>query len=171
MINENIIKFIKICEELGLKEKIEDLNRDFKLRLKFQKIFYFLVKLGFPIKLQYNFYKYGPYSPDLAEIYYESMELSKENHKQYINKIEFTKEEKEKIETLKKISNAWGNDIEKLEYYSSVLYIYDDMYFKDWSKELVQDKILELKPELFNKFNFENVLKELKKFNLIHNHD
>ena len=170
MINENIIRFIKICEEFGLKENIKNLDKDFKLRLKFQKLFYFSFKLGFPIKLKYKFYRYGLYSFDLAEIYYESVEISKKDFRQYINKIQFTKDEKEKIEVLKEISDAWSDDIEKLEYYSSVLYIYDDMYFKDWSKEKVKNKVLELKPDLFNKFNSDDVLDQLKGFGLIQKH-
>ena len=170
MINENIIKFIKICEELNLKVKIKDVDKDFNLRLVFQKNFYFLIKLGFPFKIRYNYYKYGPYSPGLAEIYYKSMEISKEDLNHY-TEIEFTDNEKQKIEVCKEILNQLGDDHEKLEYFASVLYIYDDMYFKNWSKDSVQNEISRLKPKLFEKFGFEEVLEELKHFNLIKNNN
>lgn len=170
MINENVIKFIKICEYLSLKDKIKDLDKDFELRLVFQKIFYFLVKLGFPFKIRYSFYKYGPYSPGLADLYYKSMEISKEDLNHY-TEIEFTDNEKQKIEVCKEILSRWGSDFEKFEYYASVLYVYDDMYFNNWNKISVRHKISIFKPKLFDKFGFEEVLEQLKHFNLIKNHN
>ncbi|MHA1335917.1 MAG: hypothetical protein ACTSPW_09200 [Promethearchaeota archaeon] len=71
----------------------------------------------------------------------------------------------------KEIINQWGNNPEKLEYNASVLFVYDDMYFSNWNENSVKEKIADLKPELFKKFEFKEVLRELKQFNLINNHN
>ncbi|MHA1253193.1 MAG: hypothetical protein ACTSRP_24650, partial [Candidatus Helarchaeota archaeon] len=147
-----------------------NLNDNFNTRLLIQKAFYFLTKLGFPFRIKFNFYKYGPYSPELAELYYRSTELAKNSVDNYF-KIEFTKEEMQKLKGCKEIINQWGNNPEKLEYYASVLFVYDDMYFSNWNENLVKEKIAALKPELFKKFEFKEVLRELKQFNLINNHN
>jgi len=60
MMNIKIFKFLKICEELNLKDKFINLNDNFNTRLLIQKAFYFLTKLGFPFRIKFNFYKYGP---------------------------------------------------------------------------------------------------------------
>lgn len=168
MLNENVIKFIKICEELDIKDKINDLENNFEQRLLVQKIFYFLQKLGFSPKIKYNFYKYGPYSPDLTDIYYRSLELSKKDLKPYTD-IQFTGNEKKILEKIKEILNKWGADLKKLEYYSSVLFVYEDMYFKDWNQERIKSKISILKPKHYDQFGFSNVIKELKDLGLIKN--
>jgi len=154
----NIIKFKKICDFLGIETEAKE---DFTKRLVLQKLFYFIQKLGIDLDIKYNFYKYGPYSPDLTDIYYSVMNLTKQEFN-YFPDITFTKQERIIIDKLNNIYKKWGNDIDKLEFYASVLYIYKDMYIKNTDKEGVKKVVNKLKPKLFSKFNFEEVLEELK---------
>ncbi|MBY8981766.1 MAG: hypothetical protein KGD57_02380 [Candidatus Lokiarchaeota archaeon] len=155
---KNIIKFKKICDLLNIETNAKE---DFYQRLILQKLFYFLQKLGLDLEIKYNFYKYGPYSPDLTDIYYTIMELSEQDFN-YFPEIKLTDEEMKIINKLNNIYIKWGNNIDKLEFYASVLYIYTDMYVKNQNKECIKKIVNNFKPKLYIKFNFEEVLEELK---------
>jgi len=166
MVKKNIMKFIQVLNKLGLSDYNDRLELDFDKRLLIQKVFYFLVKLGFDFKLKYNFYRYGPYSPELADIYFESSEfISMKIHEDSEN--HFSNNDKIALNTVKALLDKWGESTQIWEYYSSLLFIYEDMYFKKWNIESVKAKIAREKYELFDRFKFEPVLLELKELDLI----
>ncbi len=169
MVKKDIIKFIQVQIELGLSDSNNRLELDFDKRLLIQKVFYFLIKLGFDFKLKYNFYKYGPYSPELADIYFESSEFkSMKIHE--TSEYHFSNNDKTALNLLKSLMDKWGENTQIWEYYSSLLYIHEDMYFRKWNIESVKAKIAREKYELFDRFKFESVLQELKELGLITKH-
>jgi len=120
MVSKNLAKFIQVYEVLGLNKKIKESDKDFDKRLIIQKSFYFLIKLGFNINLKYNFFKYGPYSPSLADLYYKSLEIYGEEISHF-PKIEFNNTEIKILKILRNILEKWDYNPKKLEYYSSLL--------------------------------------------------
>jgi len=155
---KTIIKFKQICDYLNIDLKIGG----FEKRLVLQKIFYLLKKKGLDIDTKFNFYKYGPYSPDLTDIYYSLLDVS-EDIFQSLPNIELRKEEREILNRMQEIYSKWGKDLKKFEFYASVLYIYKDMYIKDKNNERIKEVVKKLKPDLFKKYNFEEILDELVK--------
>jgi uncharacterized protein YwgA len=53
-------------ETLGWRFDVEE----FEDRLTMQKLVYFAQECGLDLSYEYNMYRYGPYSPELAEDYY-----------------------------------------------------------------------------------------------------
>jgi len=159
---DKIIKFKKICDILEIETKG---TYDFERRLMIQKMFYFLQKLGLDLGIKYNFHTYGPYSADISDIY----ATLNQNHKSVdcLPDIEFSNEEIEIIKKLKEILLNWGKDLKELEFYSSVLYIYQDMYIKNQNRKRLIQAVRKFKPNLFNKFNIEKILDDLKKQGLL----
>ncbi|MBN1215256.1 MAG: hypothetical protein JXA99_07400 [Candidatus Lokiarchaeota archaeon] len=155
---DNIIKFKKICDLLNINTNAKE---DFSKRLVLQKLFYLLQKLGLNLEIKYNFYKYGPYSSDLTDIYYTIMNLSQKDFN-YFPEVSFSEEELNIIHKLNTIYQEWGNNIDKLEFYTSVLYIYTDMYLKNQNKDCIKKIVNKYKPRLFIKYNFDEVLEDLK---------
>ncbi len=166
MVKDTIIKFIKIQNELGILDLFAGLDQDFDKRRLIQKMFYFLIKLGFNLKLKYNFYKYGPYSPNLADIYYESFEIAKAQI-DVISDYNFSNQDRIALENLKGLFRKWGNNIKKWEYFSSLLYIHEDMYFQNWNIQNVISTITRKKPFLFDIYKLDNPLQELKNLGLL----
>jgi len=160
---QRIVKFKKICDILEIETKGSD---DFERRLVIQKMFYFLQKLGLDLEIKYNFYKFGPYSPDLTDIYYSIINLNQQNL-DYFPDIEFSNKEKEILNKLKKIFQNWGKDIKELEFYASVLYIYEDMYIRNQNQQKLIQVIKKLKPDLFKAFNVEKTIEDLKEQGLL----
>lgn len=160
---QKIIKFKKICDFLEIETKGSD---DFERRLIIQKLFYFLQKLGLDLEIKYNFYKYGPYSPDLTDMYYSVLNLNQQNLDHFPD-IEFSTKEKEIIDKLKNIFQYWGKNIRELEFYASVLYICEDMYIKNQNKQKLFQVIKKFKPELFKRFNIDKTIEDLKKQGLL----
>ena len=154
---DSIIKFKGICDKLSLDIKSKD---DFDKRFLIQKIFYFLKVLGIDFDFKYNFFKYGPYSEYLTDHYYSILEIP-EGELEKLPKITINEKEEELLKKAKNILNKWGNDFEKLEFYSSVLYVLKDMYIKDRNPEKVEKVLEQLKPDLFKKFVYKKVVKEL----------
>lgn len=169
MVKKNIMKFIQVLNKLGLSDFNDRLELDFDKRLLIQKVFYFLIKFGFDFKLKYNFYKYGPYSSELADIYYESSEFI--NMKLHENsEYHFSNNDKIALNRVKSLLDKWGKNTQIWEYSSSILFIYEDMYFRKWNIESVKAKIAREKYELFDRFEFKSVLQELKELDLITKH-
>ena len=79
----------------------------------------------------------------------------------------FNDNDKIAVGKVKDLSNKWGFDYGKWEYYSSLLYIHEDMYFRNWDVENVKFKIAKLKPIFFDRFKFDNPLLELKELGLL----
>jgi uncharacterized protein YwgA len=156
---QTIIKFKQICDHLNIDLKIEE---DFKKRLIIQKLFYFLTKMGLDLNIKFNFYKYGPYSPDLTDIYYSLIDIPQEIYKTLPN-IELKENEREILQQMKALYSNWSIDLKRFEFLASVLYIYKDMYIKDKSREKIEAVVKKLKPKLFKKYNLEETLDELKK--------
>ncbi|MEJ2248405.1 MAG: hypothetical protein P8Y70_03615 [Candidatus Lokiarchaeota archaeon] len=156
---KTIIKFKQICDHLSIDLKIQE---DFEKRLIIQKVFYFLNKMGLELNTKFNFYKYGPYSPDLTDIYYSLAEIPEETY-QTLPEIELKEEELEILQRVKNLYVNWGKDLKKFEFLASVLYIYKDMYIKNKDNEKIKNVIMKLKPDLFTKYNFEEILEELRK--------
>lgn len=155
---QKIVKFKKICDILEIETKGSD---DFERRLIIQKMFYFLQKLGLDLDIKYNFYKYGPYSPDLTDMYYSVLNLNRQKL-EYFPDIDFSQKENEILIKLKKIFQLWGGNIKELEFYASVLYIYEDMYIKDQNKQKLIQVVRKFKPDLFRAFDIEKALRDLK---------
>ncbi|MCP6718601.1 MAG: hypothetical protein KJI71_00030 [Patescibacteria group bacterium] len=169
MVKKTIFKFIQVQNKLGLSDLNDRLELDFDKRLLIQKVFYFLIKLGFDFKLKYNFYKYGPYSRELADIYFESSEfISMKIHEN--SEYHFSSNDEFALTKLKSLLEKWGENTQIWEYYSSLLFIHEDMYFRIWNIENVKAKIAREKHELFDRFKFDSVLQELKELGLITKH-
>ncbi len=166
MVKEDIIKFIRILNELGLNQELKKLDKDFNQRFLIQKIFYFLEKYGLNLKLKFNFYKYGPYSPYLADLYYKASKISEEKIEE-LSRYKFNEKEQEILKKGKNLLDKWGIDQKKFEFYSSFLYLYEDIYFKNWSMDKIRLKLSIYKPKLFDSFKFNEVLNDLKSVGLI----
>jgi len=169
MVKTRIIKFLQIQEELGLLDIINGIENDFEKRLLVQKIFYILTKFDFYINVKFNFYKYGPYSPDLADFYFDSLEINIERNETLYN-YQFNEREKEILQKVKNVLDAWGTDVKRWEYYSSLLYIHEDMYFSKWNIDSVEAKLARDKPKLYDIYKFKTALQDLKKLGLIKKH-
>lgn len=155
---DQIIKFKKICEMLGITLKEKD---NFNKRFLIQKTFYFGIKLGIDLDLKFEFYKYGPYSSYLTDIYYSVLEIP-EDALEGLSNIHITSEEIKIIEILKRILNKWKSNLKKLEYYASLLYVFEDMYIKNQNLERVQETIKKLKPALYKNMDFKHAIRELQ---------
>ncbi len=98
---------------IGYKKIADITNREFKIetiddRIRFQKIVYLLKFFNYkPAKeFDFNMYLHGPYSPDLAKLYYEN------------NEIDFSKAPKAKDipkKVIEFIKEADDNGVEFLE--------------------------------------------------------
>ena len=69
---EMLVSFIRFLGERGLlgAEKVTAEGLDFGARLRIQKYTYLAGKLGLKHGYSYSLYRYGPYSPSLADDYY-----------------------------------------------------------------------------------------------------
>ncbi|MHA2007415.1 MAG: hypothetical protein ACXABO_06720 [Promethearchaeota archaeon] len=121
---------------------------------------------GLPVDFSFNWYKHGPYSPKLADIYYQVKNFKK----QQISITESLSEKEVQIieEARPLIEKLKGNN-EKLEFYASILFIIKDMIFfnSEKSDSTIEQKIKELKPEIYSHTSYLNSLNDLNSFNLI----
>ncbi len=159
-IKDKIIRFILICRNLGINPSIST----FSDRKRNQKIFYILKKFGLTYDIWHNWYKHGPYSPQLADIYYQV-----ENFEKLGEKIESTLSIQDRLvlERAKPFLKLIM-DSNKLEYYASILFIRKDMIFFNSKKDedTIEKKVAELKPNLFSTQSYKESLNILKNYKL-----
>ena len=161
---QKIHKFKAVCKELEIEPSIESLQD----RIRLQKVFYICKKFGTRLGNKYNWYLHGPYSSSLAKIYY-NLDLNKrfKEFKHTFENIEevLTMEEKKALRKAKTFVESIKDDVEKLEYYADMIFIKNDMFFlKEKNREIIEEKLKELKPKLYEKYDFNNAYTEISKF-------
>jgi len=162
LILDQVSRFIHICNSLGLDYSISS----FYQRKRIQKIFYILKQFGLKFDISFNWYKHGPYSPQLSDIYYQAQDFKKS----YINSnFELLERDIQTIEKARPFIEKLKNYNKKLEYYASILFIIKDMIFFDSEKNdsSIEKKIRELKPTLYSHDSYLDTLNDFKTFNLI----
>jgi len=155
---DQVSRFIHICNDLGLDYSISYLYQ----RKRVQKIFYILRQFGLKFDVSFNWYKHGPYSPELSDIYYQAQDFKTSNFELLERDFQTIEKARPFIEKLK-----YHN--KKLEYYASILFVIKDMIFFDSEKNdsSIEKKIRELKPTLYSHDSYLNALNDFKAFNLI----
>ncbi len=163
-IKKDIERFIQICEYLGIKSNISTITD----RIKIQKIFYILKKFGLKFQSRFNWYKYGPYSSYLADIYYQIDSFLNSGEKS-----DYTLDDRDKeiLERANELLTPLIRDRELLEYYASLLFVKNDMLFfkSEKNEKTYQLTMKKLKPELYDKFGYKKPIKVLKEHKLIIN--
>jgi len=157
-----VSKFIHICKSLGQNYSISY----FYQRKKIQKIFYILKQFGLEYDVIFNWYKHGPYSSQLADIYYQTKDFKES----YLNSnFDLIEKEIQTIEKTRDFVEKLENNNRKLEYYASILFVIKDMIFFDSEKNesSIEQKIKELKPTLYSHDSYLNALNDFRAFNLI----
>jgi len=162
-IKRDLVKFMYFCRYLGIIPSIASISD----RIILQKIFYFLKKFGIPLPYTFNFYKYGPHSSYLTDVYNQL-----DNYSEFIRDNNYTikNNEQDYLKLAKEFLEPIKNNADKLEYYASVLFVYSDMFFFESLEDIGparENKIKDLKFELFERFGLEEPLLVLRNFNLI----
>ena len=156
-----VLKFF--CRYLGVTPSISSITD----RIILQKIFYFLKKFDLQLPYNFNFYKHGPYSSYLTNVYYQL-----DNYSEIVRDDSYiiSEVERKKLDLAKDFIDPFKNDAIKLEYYASVLYIFTDIFFFKSAEGIDTariNKIRELKPELFEIYGLDDSISRLRAFNLI----
>ena len=105
-------------------------------------------KSGVHLDAEFNFYKYGPYSPNLTNLYYTVLDLNEKELKK-LPDVELTNIEKEILKKFKRNLNKWVSSAKNLEFYSSLLFMSRDMYIQNKNKEKIKTLLKNYKPGLF----------------------
>jgi len=150
-INEQYIYAIfKIISQTE-KKFFEKLYKNLDIRIKLQKIIYIIQEiLNYDLGLKFNLYIYGPYSPELAKLYY------RDNLSQIIQKTDIPRNIK-KIE--KTIIELYKLDRRFLE----ILTTYHDLYIYLNDEEKARLGVQEIK--FVNKKDLDKVILYYKKIN------
>lgn len=161
-LREDMIRFFYFCRYLKINPSISSVYN----RIRLQKIFYILKKFDLDLNFKFNWYAHGPYSPDLADVYYYA--------KDYLNSIEenqsyFNYSEKLKLNNAKKFLESIKNNSKLLEYYASLVFVHNDMIFRkdERNQETYENRIKKSKPGLYYKFNYKDHISNLKHHGLI----
>ncbi len=155
---EEIHKFILICNKLSINSYLST----FSDRKRLQKIFYILKQFGLNFRVKYNWYKHGPYSPKLANIYYQVNKI--QNQSEIIKNKSLNKSDLIIIEKANPFINDMKNSTNQLEYYASILFIKNDMIFTELEKndKNIEAKTMQLKPNLFSPETYKEAIIKLK---------
>jgi uncharacterized protein YwgA len=158
---KDLNKFVSICQDLGIDPDISN----FSDRLKLQKIIYILIKRGLSLDYNFSWYKHGPYSPDLTDVYYMYQNSDFDNKP----KKTLSSEDIEVLKSSKKFINSIKDDPDRLEFIASLIFISNDMIFYKTpkNKETIKKKLKELKYHLFQKYDFQENFESLKQIGLI----
>jgi len=162
-IKRNLVGLKFFCRYLGITPSLSSITD----RILLQKIFYFLKKFDLELPYNFNFYKHGPYSPYLTDIYYQL-----DNYSEIVRDDSYTisEAERKKLDLAKDFLDPFKNDVDKLEYYASLLYIFTDMFFFESAERIDsarRNKIRTLKPQLIEKYGIDEPISRLRNFNLI----
>ncbi len=161
-IKKDLNKLKQFCLHLNIQPSTDTFDN----RIKLQKVIYLLKQFGLNLPYRFSFYKHGPYSPYLADIYYQI-----ENYDDIVREDSFQIENSdiEKLNRAKKFLEPLVNDSEKLEFYASIAFIFNDMVFvyQEKSESVCIEKIKILKLELVEKYNLEKAISYLKSYDLI----
>jgi len=167
---EKKLKLISILKLMGIKsiseikgseDPTED-HKSFELRLRIQKIMFFLNRnnLDGDLNYSYSIYLRGPYSPDLAKDYFT---ITEDEFNEAKNLFDNESLLKRTIEFLNKKDLLW------LEVASTLRYLIDGGYEKD---EAI-DRVMELKDYILKENNkdynyVKGVLEEMEENNELH---
>lgn len=160
-IKDQIARYILICNYL----KINPTHSNFSDRKRIQKIFYILKIFNLDLDYKYNWYKYGPYSPKLTDVYYQANKFLSSGE---LNKYILNEKDKKVLDYAVSFLEPIINNVEILEYYASILYIRKDMIFFDIEKNenTIEKEIAQLKPLLFKKKSYEEAIEKFKEYNI-----
>jgi uncharacterized protein YwgA len=140
---EILSSFVKFLSEAGFRFDLED----FDSRLKLQKYVFLARKFGLDLGYKFSMYIRGPYSPDLAQDYYNLPERGAD--------IPDSFDRKGFLELVKGKDRAW------LEAAATILMIYEDTGDLSWAIE----RTSELKPQ--KKERIEEIARDLDNAGLI----
>jgi uncharacterized protein YwgA len=140
---EILSSFVKFLSEAGFRFDLED----FDSRLKLQKYVFLARKFGLDLGYKFSMYIRGPYSPDLAQDYYNLPERGAD--------IPDSFDRKGFLELVKGKDRAW------LEAAATILMIYEDTSDLSWAIE----RTSELKPQ--KKGMIEEIVRDLDDAGLI----
>ncbi len=159
---EEIHKFVLICNKLSIVSYLST----FSDRKRIQKIFYILKQFGLDFRIKYNWYKHGPYSPKLADIYYQVNNI--QNKSEIIRNKSLSKSDLIIIEKAKQFINDIKNSTNQLEYYASILFIMNEMIFTKLEKNdlNIEIKTMQLKPNLFSRETYKEAINKFKENSL-----
>ena len=143
-------KLISILKLIGIKsisqikesENPEEDDKSFELRLRIQKIMYFLIseKLDKDLNYSYSVYLRGPYSPDLSKDYFSISENEFENTEDVLCE---NLSLKLWIKQLKEKDSLW------LEIASTLKMLKDS----NWPDKKAIDRVIEMKHNILNQKN------------------
>jgi uncharacterized protein YwgA len=148
-------KLFASLKEVGISPKMET----FSERKRVQKMVYLLDKVfHLNFGYSYNWYLYGPYSPELTRIIFDVIE---KEHEDIAEPIELSREDKEKIRRLKLFLNDDIESNDTLELLVSLHYL-----LKCWPKSdsKVEDAVdfLKSKKPYFSDEEISNALTRLQ---------
>ena len=164
-----ILRLIAYFQELGRKIDLSTLSS----RKITQKITYFIQEFGLNLNYAFNWYIYGPYSPDLAR---ESFEIYSFGDPLILYKKDLPELQNREKEILEKIKNFLTEidtlSINKGEEYwiellSSVHYLYKHAYPKVNSPDEAWKILNNIKPRKFSKQDLEKAWNFLNKYGLL----
>jgi len=141
---EILSSFVKFLSEAGFRFDLED----FDSRLKLQKYVFLARKFGLDLGYKFSMYIRGPYSPDLAQDYYNLPERGAD--------IPDSFDRKGFLELVKGKDGAW------LEAAATILMIYEDTSDLSWAIERTSG----LKPWI-SKGRIEEIARDLDNAGLI----
>jgi uncharacterized protein YwgA len=141
---EILSSFVKFLSEAGFRFDLED----FDSRLKLQKYVFLARKFGLDLGYKFSMYIRGPYSPDLAQDYYNLPKRGAD--------IPDSFDRKGFLELVKGKDRAW------LEAAATILMIYEDTSDLSWAIE----RTSELKPWI-SKERIEEIARDLDNAGLI----
>ncbi len=123
MANKRAIVLKMIAKELNLfRSTIED-------RIKLQKTIYLLQSCGFNLGYGFSWYKYGPYSQELADESYAALSAQKVFYEDKAKDLDFSQNTKNKLDEFKNKIN--GLEAKDLELIGSVAYLKKNMNLKN----------------------------------------
>ena len=154
----NILKIMGIKSISDIKPKSEEDSNDFiledkfELRLKIQKLIFFLKKIDKDLDYPYSMYIHGPYSPQLADDYFSITDDE-------INNVENNLDENE----IKMVEYLNNKDPLWLEIASTLKFLIDMNY----NDEEAINKVIVLKNDILNANNkdsqyIKQILQEIK---------
>jgi len=140
----SILKLIGITSISQIKESEnpEEDDKSFELRLRIQKIMYFIVseKLDSDLNYSYSVYLRGPYSPDLSKDYFN---ISDEEFRTTEDVLGENSQLRTRIEQLNEKDTLW------LEIASTLKMLKDS----NWPDKKAIDRVIEMKHNILNQKN------------------
>jgi uncharacterized protein YwgA len=143
-------KLISILKLIGIKsisqikesENPEEDDKSFELRLRIQKIMYFLIseKLDKDLNYSYSVYLRGPYSPDLSKDYFN---ISDEEFRTTEDVLGENSQLRTRIEQLNEKDTLW------LEIASTLKMLKDS----NWPDKKAIERVIEMKHNILNQKN------------------